>query len=670
MPVLIGKLVCVRARFEASLRLNDGQIMFIKKSNSVLTDKIRYVIIALQISDINYTDVKDLSKVALNDSLEDYYSQNVFRQILRIDLEEKSKENVISVVKQLQATEGIVYASPDYIFETESLSPNDPYYTNGSQWGLNGTYGIDIEEAWDITTGSQEVTVGVIDTGISFHEDLYTKFSVGYDFYNGNNLTTDDESSHGTHVTGIIAATSNQKGIVGTAPNIKLSALQTSYWDEEEEKYLNSISDVLAAIGFASGMWGTTYQISILNHSIAGFGTSTSMLYSISQFPGLFVWSAGNGVKGPDNIYHGVNVDEYSNINSFALDNLISVGAIDRYGRKAEFSNYGNNVDIYAPGVSIWSCVPNNSYATKQGASMAAPFVSGVAALILSDNPGLTAAQVKDAIIEGAKSITITGNNNVKYSSLRLSAAGALECAREYSVIPAPLRLSVAGKNNGVWSIRLRNPNNFAVYAAYNSKMCFENDAKTFSGLSDIVDITINAKTTKTVSISENALAGWITASIGYSHNNQHYRLITCAHGLSEGSATFSYYVVHNTVSVLNYPEVSSPPSYLDISITANKTGKQWTVKFINDNSYDVNIEYNSKLCFSGDAKSFSGLKDIVSTTIPANLSKTVKISTNALADYIAVKINYYYHGFAYSRVTYAKAEVSPTCYNNQIRYL
>lgn len=73
----------------------------------------------------------------------------------------------------------------------------------------------------------------------------------------------------------------------------------------------------MEAINFATGLWGTQYQISILNHSIGVFGTNTSLLYSISQYPVLFVWSVGNGVPDENDINHGVNVDTYSNINSY-----------------------------------------------------------------------------------------------------------------------------------------------------------------------------------------------------------------------------------------------------------------------------------------------------------------------------------------------------------------
>lgn len=245
---------------------------------------------------IEYTKIKDLSKVTLNDSLENYYAQNNFRQILCINLEKESKENVISVIQQLQKMDEILYVGPDYLAKTEAVQPSDPYYEN-DQWGLNGTFGIDIEDAWDITIGSQEVSVGIIDTGIAYHEDLYTQLDPGYDFYNENNTTTDDEDGHGTHVAGIVAAAINGKGIVGTAPYVKVTSLQTSYWNSEKKKYLHTTSDLLEAIGFACGLWGTPYQLSVLNFSIGGFGESLFISYAVSQFPGLFVWAAGNGQK-------------------------------------------------------------------------------------------------------------------------------------------------------------------------------------------------------------------------------------------------------------------------------------------------------------------------------------------------------------------------------------
>ena len=139
---------------------------------------------------------------------------------------------------------------------------------------------------------------------------------------------------------------------------------------------------------------------------------------------------------------------------------------------------------------------------------------------------------------------------------------------------------------------------------------------------------------------------------------------------MSEGNATFGYYVEHNTVSVLNYREVETAPNYLSISITSGKSGGKWTVKFVNNNPYKVDIEYNQRLCFAGDASSFSNLNDIIKSTVYANSSTTVTLFTNWFADCVAVKINYYYRGFAYSRVTYAKAQVSPSCSYNQIRYL
>ncbi len=205
-----------------------------------------------------------------------------------------------------------------------------------------------------------------------------------------------DDEMHGTHVTGIILATRNNgKGMNGVAKNVKLMSVRTVPDGDEYDK------DVALAIRYA-----VDNGAKVINMSFGkSYSPNPEWVYDAIQYAAskdvLLVHAAGNDGKNIDKSDNFPN-DTKDKINEFS-DNVITVGAMTRhYDEKlvASFSNYGKlNVDIFAPGLEIYSTVPKNEYKSIQGTSMAAPEVAGVAALIRSYYPQLSASQVKHILM-------------------------------------------------------------------------------------------------------------------------------------------------------------------------------------------------------------------------------------------------------------------------------
>ena len=246
-----------------------------------------------------------------------------------------------------------------------SLKPNDPYWVN--QWGPKK---IEADWAWNKTLGSPDIIVAVVDTGIYYcHEDLLANYvSLGYNWVNMNNDPLDDHG-HGTHCAGIIAAViNNGKGIAGLA-QVKVMAekvLDESGWGTDD--------------WVASGIiHAADNGAKIISMSLGGYGYS-SLLHEAVKYAYekgvLLVAAAGN-----DN----TNTKVYP----AAFEEVIAVAATDEDDGKAWFSNWGNWIELAAPGVYILSTVPWG-YARAMGTSMACPHVAGVAALAWSLYPNAT----------------------------------------------------------------------------------------------------------------------------------------------------------------------------------------------------------------------------------------------------------------------------------------
>ncbi len=337
-----------------------------------------------------------------------------FRQILLLELPVHSKTNVLETIKELEAIDGIMYAGPDYITSLDSSAPNDRSVNHN--WAIDK---IQLEDAWDITTGSDTIYVGVIDSGIASHPDLNDNVVAGWDFYHESSLTTDDTSGHGTAVASIIGAVSNSsQGVSGVAQNVKLVPLQVTYDGSH-----SLTSDRVEAITYA-----VNHNIPILNYS-RGMMVNDEYIYNhfdelealkiaIANYNGLFVCSAGNDGEDTNDTIHLVS--------EYKLTNMISVANSNCYDLLDATSNYGDEViDLAAPGEDIYCCGLNSNYITDGGTSLAAPFVTGVAVLIKSIRPELSAKEIKALILNNVTPVDalldkcVTGGRLNAYQAVR-----------------------------------------------------------------------------------------------------------------------------------------------------------------------------------------------------------------------------------------------------------
>lgn len=350
----------------------------------------------------------------------------------------------ISRVKGIE----IEYAEPNYIYTHDAVS-NDGYYTNGSLWGMYGDgtspanqYGSQAGEAWAAGhTGSSTVYVGVIDEGAMYsHVDLAGNFgnpneiagdgkdndgngkvddTYGWDFDGNNNSTYDGSGDdHGTHVSGTIGAIGgNGTGVAGVNWSIKMISA----------KFLGAnggtTANAIKAVDYFTDLKNLGLNVVATNNSWGGGGYSQGLFDAIERANTaqiLFIAAAGNGNQGG----RAINIDSKPSYPaSYTNANIIAVAAISSTGGIASWSNYGaKSVDLGAPGVGINSTLPNNTYGSYSGTSMATPHVTGGAALYASTNSGATAAQIKSAILS---STVFTSSLNGKcVTNGRLNVSG------------------------------------------------------------------------------------------------------------------------------------------------------------------------------------------------------------------------------------------------------
>lgn len=307
----------------------------------------------------------------------------------------------------------IEYIEPNYIVSVGrklSGAPSDSAFKK--QWGLyNSTKkseDINAMKAWEITEGSEEIRVAVIDTGVDYtHPDLASQIAINVSEKNGQAGVDDDGNGfiddiygynfsaktadpmdghgHGTHCAGVIGAARNGTGIVGVMSKVKIIPIKFL-----SDSGSGETIDAISAIDYA-----IKRGAHVMSNSWGGGDHEQALMDAITSARNAgitFVAAAGN---------------EYSNNDetpaypaSYNVDNVISVGAFTSTGSKSSFSNHGiKSVHVFAPGSNVYSTVNRGGYQSMSGTSMATPHVAGIVGLMLSKEPNLTPAEIRERLI-------------------------------------------------------------------------------------------------------------------------------------------------------------------------------------------------------------------------------------------------------------------------------
>ncbi len=382
---------------------------------------------------------------------------------------------------------------PAFMFDFKPTCTNDPMF--GSLWGLNNTSNPNIDinacQAWDISQGAG-VTVAIVDTGIDkAHSDLAANISTTS--FNSQTGTSPSGSpdNHGTHVAGIVGARRNNSlQVTGVAPQSKLMSISHPLSGGP-----TMAAELASGISFAwqnnahiiNNSWGdqggegySEFHSAILENSIVA-----AMTQGRDGKGAIVVFAAGN---------FGSTMDYPANFH----DDILTVGSITSSGARSGFSGYGTKLDVVAPGSDILSTFPDNSTSLENGTSMAAPHVSGIAALILYLNPNLTRCDVA-SIIEGTSQkiggysyTTTTGRSNGTWNNEMgyglVDAFGALQAA-----LPALSNASPLVCTEGTQFTLNNAPMGAAITWSASPANLFSQSSGSFTSTGGSQNITLNA---------------------------------------------------------------------------------------------------------------------------------------------------------------------------------
>lgn len=411
-----------------TVKFKDDSIIVVYKESASMADK-------LSARALVGADAKELSANA---------GSNKFNNLLKGRIAKLTLKgiSVKDAITKLKGNPAIAIVEPNYIW-TMDATPNDEFYSllyamnNTGQTGGTPDADIDAAEAWDISTGSSDVVVGVIDTGIQYdHPDLvnnmwmnpgeipgngidddgngYVDDIYGIDTINGDSDPYDDEG-HGTHVSGTIGAEGNNSiGVVGVNHDVSLVGCKFLGADGS-----GSTEGAIACIDYMVGLKESGVNIKALNNSWGGGSFSAALEASIQAAADadiLFVAAAGNSGTNNDRSPHYPS--------SYEVDNVLAVASTNHNDGDSGYSYGLTSVDMGAPGTDIGSTYIGDSYVYASGTSMATPHVAGAAALVWSVNSTLSAVEVKELLMSTGDDNTFLSGRTV--SGKRLNVFNAL----------------------------------------------------------------------------------------------------------------------------------------------------------------------------------------------------------------------------------------------------
>ncbi|MGQ9577524.1 MAG: S8 family peptidase [Candidatus Aminicenantales bacterium] len=340
------------------------------------------------------------------------YGTRPLKKIPRIDVHEieiPKSLSVMETVALLAENPDVEFVEPNWVAQI-CVTPNDTLfkyqyalYNSGQEIGIPGSprgkqrADIHASEAWEETRGAKDVVIAIIDSGVDLlHPDIKDKLkSSGRDIVN-NDFDATDDLGHGTHVAGIAAAaTDNNEGIAGVAWNCQV--LPVKVIDKEGSGLYSWLAEAI--------IWATDNQAAVINLSIGGDEPSDTLKEALryAYQKGVVIIAATGNDSGP--VLYPAAYDDY----------CLAVAATDYNDTRPEWSNYGSEVDVAAPGVRIVSLVPrwyfgpdSLPYGYGTGTSMAAPHVAGLAALLKSHKPWLKAREIMDIIRYSSDDINAT----------------------------------------------------------------------------------------------------------------------------------------------------------------------------------------------------------------------------------------------------------------------